>query len=359
MLGLKNMNSDKKSIYKITNKINGKIYIGQSKNPKDRFQQHCAPSNTNTILGKAIHKYGKENFSFEIIEENILNYNEKEKYWISYYDSLTPKGYNISIGGSGSSGKLVSGENNASSIYLQSTIDKIIQDLLYTDKTYLEIAKAYRINNIETISAINTGKAWKKQNLIYPIRQSKSEYVKEQYEEVIKLLQQNKTNKEIEQLTGLGHSTIDKINKGIIKYNDVFEKYPIRTVQESGTNKTTYDKNKAIIKELKTTDKSFQKIADEFHYSLSQIYKINSGEIKSGSNENTKYPIRSIKTQRQKSKRLNKDQVAQIRALLNNTKISYKDIARRFNTTSWVISKINTGKSYHSSIIQYPIRGVK
>ena len=52
----------KKDIYIIRNNINGKVYIGQSQNAIRRFKEHCKPSNSNSIIGKAIQKYGKENF---------------------------------------------------------------------------------------------------------------------------------------------------------------------------------------------------------------------------------------------------------------------------------------------------------
>ena len=77
----------KKSIYKITNLINNKIYIGQSVSPYKRFAQHCinhgvkgGKNSDTSLINLAIRKYGKENFSFEIMEEDIENYNEREKY---------------------------------------------------------------------------------------------------------------------------------------------------------------------------------------------------------------------------------------------------------------------------------------
>lgn len=70
-----------KSIYKITNKLNGKIYIGQSINPFKRFKQHCYNTQIyKSLINEAINKYGKENFLFEILESDIENYNEREKY---------------------------------------------------------------------------------------------------------------------------------------------------------------------------------------------------------------------------------------------------------------------------------------
>ena len=86
-------------IYKITNIQNNKVYIGQTIRPvKDRFHRHINDAINNildTHFARAIRKYGKENFSIEIIDEatdqNELN--QKEQYWIRYYNSIE-NGYN-------------------------------------------------------------------------------------------------------------------------------------------------------------------------------------------------------------------------------------------------------------------------
>lgn len=76
-------------IYKITRKETGKVYIGQTNNYERRIKEHCAPSaaeKSRIAVDKAIKKYGKEAFDFELIEEcTIEQLNEKEKYWIKYY----------------------------------------------------------------------------------------------------------------------------------------------------------------------------------------------------------------------------------------------------------------------------------
>ena len=73
-------------IYKITNIINNKVYIGQTVNTiKQRWNKHCH-SNGCRSLYNAILKYGKENFNIEIIETlPIEELDEREIYWINYY----------------------------------------------------------------------------------------------------------------------------------------------------------------------------------------------------------------------------------------------------------------------------------
>jgi len=90
-------------IYKTTNLINGKIYIGQhaSNNKKDIYL------GSGTYILKAIKKYGKENFKKEILYNSIpcrYHLDLKEQEYINKFNSLVPNGYNISIGGNGSIG---------------------------------------------------------------------------------------------------------------------------------------------------------------------------------------------------------------------------------------------------------------
>ena len=95
-------------IYKITNLINGKIYIGQTiQSIRDRWYRHVGNSKwlsqdeNNMAIKRAIRKYGKNNFSLELIETcRREDLNDKEKYWIQYYDSYT-NGYNSTLGGQG------------------------------------------------------------------------------------------------------------------------------------------------------------------------------------------------------------------------------------------------------------------
>lgn len=96
-------------IYKITNNVNGKIYIGQTRvTEPQRWQQHVwhaynNSDNDSLLLCRAIRKYGKENFTRTIVEEcDNWFLNEREKYWIKYFDSTNHNiGYNVAEGGEG------------------------------------------------------------------------------------------------------------------------------------------------------------------------------------------------------------------------------------------------------------------
>lgn len=95
-------------IYKITNKINNKVYIGQShRKLEERIKQYSDDTKYRTkkirAIIKAMRKYGFENFEFEVIEDNINNQcelDELEKYYIKKYDSVR-NGYNYTSGGGG------------------------------------------------------------------------------------------------------------------------------------------------------------------------------------------------------------------------------------------------------------------
>lgn len=91
-------------IYKITNKINGKLYIGQTtRTIERRFRDHCTSSKS--AISLAISKYGKENFNIEVIYEasSLEELNIKEIEFIKQFNSISPNGYNLREGGDNSS----------------------------------------------------------------------------------------------------------------------------------------------------------------------------------------------------------------------------------------------------------------
>lgn len=149
-------------IYKITNLVNGKSYIGQSIHIERRWKEHCLPS-SDSAIAKAIQKYGKEQFSFQIVEEcSKEELNEKEEYYISYYNTVIPNGYNIM--------DWVDGE----SVYYR--IDKEILQNIYNDiqnssLTFEEIGQKYKVSS-RTITRINQGETYFQEEKAYPLRKT-------------------------------------------------------------------------------------------------------------------------------------------------------------------------------------------
>lgn len=89
-------------VYKITNKINNKQYIGITNDYERRWKEHQhLTKRYPSIISKAIKKYGAQNFNFELLEFglSIKEAEEKEIELISVLNTLTPNGYNIAKGG--------------------------------------------------------------------------------------------------------------------------------------------------------------------------------------------------------------------------------------------------------------------
>lgn len=216
-----------KYIYKITNKLNNKSYIGQTKDYIRRFQEHRKMSslkNSNYIclLYRAFNKYGLDNFSFGILEITE-NYNEREIYYIKLFDSVK-NGYNITKGGENP--PLICGEDSNLSNHTQNEIEQIINDLKNTNKSYKDIALEYNYDNVGSISRINCGLTWHQGNETYPLRQICLE--DEQVKEIINRLKNtNDSQKIIAKDFGIARSTVTMINIGKNHWLRDIE-YPIR-----------------------------------------------------------------------------------------------------------------------------------
>lgn len=101
------MQEDVHYLYKITNLVNGKLYIGVTNNPTQRKYQHFSNSKEGRLVNKAARKYGKDSFSFEVICVGSREYvYDLEQKAIELYNSDATKGhgYNLSVGGEGGRG---------------------------------------------------------------------------------------------------------------------------------------------------------------------------------------------------------------------------------------------------------------
>lgn len=91
------------TIYKITNQVNGKIYIGQTwHSMQSRWRKHCKPYSKCIFIRNAIQKYGEKNFTIEAVCYAIDQRDADfwEQHFITRYDSVNrDKGYNLCAGG--------------------------------------------------------------------------------------------------------------------------------------------------------------------------------------------------------------------------------------------------------------------
>lgn len=162
-------------IYKVTNKINGKIYIGQTiQSVKDRWYRHCGKSGIskaelNTHFKRAILKYGKENFTVETIEVcDSTRLNDREKFYISYYNSYI-NGYNSTIGGQGGSKPFKTSEEDETQIISlynygfslreigrEFNLDKTtVKGVLVRHNISIRTTRTYKLSSTDRINIMN------------------------------------------------------------------------------------------------------------------------------------------------------------------------------------------------------------
>lgn len=280
----------KKYIYKITNLINGMVYIGQTKNIQKRWHQHCLTASIckkNIYLYNAMRKYGVNNFKIETIEGPIENYNEREIYWIAYYNSYLDraKGYNMTIGGE--EPPLINGEDSPLAIYDNATIRQIQQELINNQLSYQEISVKYNIC-IEYLSSINRGTARHDDNLSYPLRINGNERKKEDTitEICYYLLYTTNSIEQISRILSVDSNTIYLVNKGKHYYNNKELLYPIR---QPHSRISTYLLN-SIYNDLLGNELKMSDIEKKYRLSKATINRINQG--KNYKNKNFSYPLR-------------------------------------------------------------------
>lgn len=146
-------------IYKYTNKINGKIYIGRSTNIIKRKWEHINAPSAYSFFDQTLKLIGEDQFVFEVIEEcspELLK--EREKYWIKFYNCCVldnpDNGYNLTHGGE----EYQSDENpwaKLSIIQVKEIIDKLANSKI----SIQQISKDYKVH-YNTISDINRCKTW-------------------------------------------------------------------------------------------------------------------------------------------------------------------------------------------------------
>lgn len=266
-----------KYIYKITNIINGKCYIGQAKDYKTRFQGHKLKlrknEHDNPHLQYAWNYYGEDAFAFDVLEFTE-NYNEKEKYYIKLYNSTDEAhGYNI----------LEGGENPPVGAHSVLSADdaKKIQQMFLDGRTLDDICCTFPFVTRGHISKIKSGKAWKDESLSYPLKKDNDNEIGIDIANLViyDLLNTNVTQKEIAKKYNISRTCVTAINNGDVQkyYNDSYT-YPLR--------KPTYyidvcDDLKLfddIIHDIQHTDMSLKNIMKKYGIGSSVMRHINYGE---------------------------------------------------------------------------------
>lgn len=139
-------------IYMLKDLLSEKIYIGQSIDIYRRLLQH--KNYRKNYIDQTISIIGSQNFMVKILEQcSIEELDEREKYYISYYDSTIPMGYNLTSGGQGQPGE----ENPAAVLNEQ---DVLNMRILYTKYERNIIFMLYPMYTERTITSILSGQNW-------------------------------------------------------------------------------------------------------------------------------------------------------------------------------------------------------
>lgn len=288
-------------IYKWTNKINQKSYIGQSINIQERQKKHIAASyypksNTyNTAFHKAIRKYGVDQFDFDILcickveELDVL-----EKFYIEKFNSFVPNGYNMTTGG----------ENPrcCNHRYSEEDIQKIIEELINTDDSAEDIAKRWDCS-ASLIKKISHGQEYHLDNVSYPVR------------------------------------SVEHIERIHQRYNPMCQGInPAAKLDISTVEKIVYD--------LLESDLSIKEIAIRYNISTDQVSRINNGKI--WKQVERPIPCRDVK-------KINEQKALLVAELLSTTNLSQSEIlAETGYKDRHTIQRINHHLIYQDLLKDFP-----
>ena len=349
----------KKDIYIIKNTINDRVYIGQSVDAEYRWNRHVWDARyenkygmNKSVLHKAMMKYGVENFYYEVLESQIENYDEREKYWIDFYNSMIPNGYNIAPGGQGTGAGL---DHPCSIFKTPDELMKCIEEIASSNKTFDNIAKKYGCNP-EVISAINIGSRYKIEGMEYPLRQTR--YSQDLLKQITYSLEYelDLSMHAIAKKYNVDHSQLSLINQGKIHYI-ASKEYPLRAERTRDTNTNIVAK---IMMDIVTSDLSMGDIAKKYNVSAMCVSNINTGST--FHQDYLNYPLREQGDHRNKGRKnfIDRDDILKIHELLRGD-LSIKRIAEMFDCTGTTICNINNGKikKYIIENVKYPIRPLK
>lgn len=296
-------------IYVMTNKINNKKYVGQTNNFRVRMNAHKSDAfNPNSHsykypLSEAIRKYGWDNFDNRIIEEisdeeDYRYVDEREKFYIQYYDSLAGKnGYNICLGGAGNPKNKLTFEQKVGLSKLFSLEDIIdIQTRIIAGEKRKSIVESYPKLTYSMLDNINAGMNFKNDKLSYPLHNYKQDLstkfnlneIHQIKDDIIKGIKY----KDISIKWDISVSMLALINNGKQWYEKEYN-YPLCYCNNS-RNHSANTWVKDVQHDLINSSLTIKEISEKYNKSYDTIKKINRGE--SHRNPAYKYPLISNRT---------------------------------------------------------------
>lgn len=287
-------------IYKYTNLINGMTYIGQTKQTlEQRDYKHLTQLNDNTYFHRAMKKYGRDNFTLELIEDKIPfnQLDAKEKYYIDYFESFytTGKGYNLTQGGQWGSG------TQKITIQQSNEIKELIKN---SSLSFRSIGEQYNVS-LYCISDINRGKTFRDDALNYPLRKAPlHSFIDETKINIIldMLCNTTMTYKEIGEATDICEYTVGEINRGSNSWCPKDLIYPLRKPIQNNTymNKITQKEVQEICYKLCFTNIKIEDIGKEYGIAKNTVGDISRGITWKNITQQFKCPIRKNKIENQK-----------------------------------------------------------
>lgn len=380
----------KMEIYKATCVITNKLYIGKTGRGMEwRKKHHLSEINTkdkhNYPFYNALRKYGKDNFVWEAIdtattEEELSN---KEKYWIKFYNSKAPNGYNITDGGEGCLGYKPTKET-------LEKLSKAAKGRIPWNKG-IPMSKEAKVKLIISLKRfyLEGGRPWNKGIRTYMIPWNKGKYGYKIHSEEFKikignihkgennkfsklhdndiikikeLLSKGVNGKEISDIIDTSISNISMIKRGFawkhivldnISNEEIKNIKPIRIgkIGSENTNSKLEEKDILKIKQMILDGYTNIDISNIFNISATIISNIKRGKIwKSVLSSQDINDIKNIdnavygfKGKKHPMAKLNEEEVFKIKCLLIK-KIKGRDIAKMFNISEYTISMIKRNK---------------
>lgn len=336
-------------IYMYTNKINGKRYVGQTTRTLEK--RHCQHLfQHESYFDRALQKYGEDNFTLEILADNIVDIDELnrlEEYYIEKYDTFN-NGYNLNRGG------------NNQTRFSKEDRDRIIDLLIHSNLSFQEISEQTGYG-FYTISSINRGETLPREDIVYPARKRRrsEKYSEEDYLKIVELIKNTDLSfNDIAEKTGFDFSLICDINRGkrVGWGSRVDIDFPIR--QNVKKTRVTKELGEQVIALLKKNDMSADEIGDFLGIPGYTVGSINRGKHSICKQLDEDYPIRKKEYKNPSNRISSREELKKVLDLLLFTKLSMEEIAQRVGVSKSTITAINTGRNYctQNSSYKFPIR---